>query len=158
MNRRPFDARMLSDIMRHANCHATESLNSLGNLVDHLVLLLVMRVEQQVQLIKRVSRYLPVMLFVHLSEHDGIRQHLVQVLSAFQRDAFIQTGGKPDDCSELLDDLAPLAENWRRLKDRPVFCFCMCHSFQHVDARTKSCGAKKKDFRQADADSELQVM
>src|SRR4051812_43464897 len=72
MNRRPFDACMLSDIMRHADRYAAESLNSLGNLVDDLVLLLVMCVEQQMQLIESVSRYLPVMLFVHLSEHDAI--------------------------------------------------------------------------------------
>ena len=52
--RRTFDSGHLSHVVRHRHADPAQQLNSFGNLVHQLVLLLVMFVEKQMQLIERM--------------------------------------------------------------------------------------------------------
>lgn len=66
--------------MRHGDAHSAKQLNSLGDRVNELRLLLVMFVEEQVQLVERGTRNLPVMLLVQISERRRVGQQLIQIV------------------------------------------------------------------------------
>ena len=58
-------------------------MNPLGDGIDQLVLLPVVLVEEEVQLIERRPRHLPVVLLVEITQRDRVGQQLVQVLYTF---------------------------------------------------------------------------
>ena len=66
--RRSRNQRRLRDIMSHREAHAPEHLDSFGDFVDKLVLLVVVRIEKQMQLMERWPCDLPVMLFVQIAQ------------------------------------------------------------------------------------------
>jgi hypothetical protein len=67
----------------HCDADAAEQLDSFGDLVDELVLLLVVLVEEQMQLIKRRPCHLPVVLLVQVAQRDRIGKQLVEIVHAF---------------------------------------------------------------------------
>src|ERR1700685_4100832 len=80
------------------------------------------------KLVEGVAGYLPMVLLVHLTKHDGIRENLVQITRAFKPDIFFQGGRQMDDGSELLDDLATLAEQRLRFGSTGLMSGgCLCH-------------------------------
>src|SRR6476661_6618093 len=95
--RRTRNAGLFRDIGAHRQADTPEQLDPLGDLVHQLVLLLVMLVEQQVELVKRVPDDLPVRLLVEISQRDGVRQHLVERLDALPTDRFVEPDRQSGD-------------------------------------------------------------
>ena len=62
-----------------------------------------MLVEQEVQLIERGTRHLPVVLLVEIAERDGVGEHLVQVLDALTACVFVQADRHGDHRTVPLD-------------------------------------------------------
>src|SRR3954471_16976363 len=101
--RRPRDQRRLRDIVGHGEADAAQQLDSLGNLIDELVLRLVMLVEQQMQLVERRSGDLPMVLLVHVAQRHGVGKELVQVLDALLAGVLGQCNRELDEMTEGLD-------------------------------------------------------
>ncbi len=91
--RRPGNHRCFGNIGRHRNAYAAKKLNALSDGIDQLALLVVVLVEKQVELIKRVSCDLPMMLLVHVAQRHGIREDLVQVADALGAYFFVEGNG-----------------------------------------------------------------
>ena len=94
---RPRDDRRLGDVGRHREADTAEELDSLGDLVHELVLLLVVFVEEEMELVEGVAGHLPVVLLVHVPKRDRVGQHLVQVPRALGTDVFAQGIREPRD-------------------------------------------------------------
>jgi hypothetical protein len=60
-------------------------------------------VEQQMELIERNSRNLPVMFLVHVPKSDGIGQKLIQIFNAFCTNYFVQGDGQSGNLAERLN-------------------------------------------------------
>ena len=74
------------------------------------------------------------MFFVHIAQHHGVRENLVQVARAFEANLFLEPRGNVYNRAVILDDLSPLSENrsgWfnaaRRHLSVVSFCFSLCH-------------------------------
>ena len=89
--------------MSHRHTHTPEQLDPLGDFIDQLVLLVEVFVEQQVQLVKRRSRDLPMVLLVQITQRDRIGEYLVEILHAFFTDVLSQRDGQLDQVPERLD-------------------------------------------------------
>src|SRR5438045_3196329 len=70
-----------------------------------------MLVEQQMQLVERRSRDLPVVLLVHVAQGHGVRKQLVQILDALLADALGQCNGHCDEMTKGLDLVCMLARD-----------------------------------------------
>src|SRR5438128_11292790 len=67
------DQRRLGDVVSHCDTHAAEQLDSLGDRINRLVLLLVVPVEQEMELTERRSRKLPMMFLVQIPQRYRVR-------------------------------------------------------------------------------------
>ena len=82
----PRNQRHIGHVRRHRDAHAAQYLNAFGNRVDKLILLAVMLVEQQMQLIERRSRDLPVVLLVQVAQRHRVSEQLIEIGDAFLAD------------------------------------------------------------------------
>ena len=83
---RPGNAGGLGDIGGHRDAEASERLDSRGDVVDELHLLLAVFVEEPVKLMEGPARELPVVLLVEVAERHRIGENLIQVLHAVRGD------------------------------------------------------------------------
>src|SRR3984893_615491 len=90
-------------VRRHRQADASQQLNPLGNGVDELVLLAVMFVIQQMELIERGTRHLPMMFLVHIAKRHRVGENLVQVFDALGANYFVESDGQSCDLAEWLD-------------------------------------------------------
>src|SRR5207253_1666427 len=81
----------------------TEQLNALRDGVDELVLLLIVFIEQEMELIKRRSGDLPMMVLVQVAERHRVGQKLIQVLDALLTRVFRQRDWHSNEMAEWLD-------------------------------------------------------
>jgi len=93
----------LRDIRRHREADATQQLNPLGYSVDQFVLFAMVLVKQQMELIERGARHLPMMFLVHITKGHRIGEKLVQVFDALGADHLVQSIGQPGDLIERLN-------------------------------------------------------
>jgi hypothetical protein len=77
-SRRTADAGDLGYVAAHGDGDAAKELDALGDGVDHLDLLVEVFVEEEVKLVEGGAGDLPVVLFVHVAEGDGVGQELVE--------------------------------------------------------------------------------
>jgi hypothetical protein len=68
--------------MGHCDAYPAEHLDSLGDLVDKVILPFVVLVEQQMQLFERRPCCLPVVLLVQITERDRVGEQLVKIFDA----------------------------------------------------------------------------
>ena len=88
--RRSWNHRRLGHVVGHGDADAAEELDSLCDGIDQLVLLVMMFVEQQMQLIERRPRHLPVVFLVQVAQCHGVRKELVEIFDALFADALGQ--------------------------------------------------------------------
>jgi hypothetical protein len=62
----------------HGHRHAPQNLNSLGNGINQHRLLFIVLIVEQVQLVEGGAHNLPMVLFVHVAQRDGVGQQLVE--------------------------------------------------------------------------------
>ena len=87
-----------------------------------------MFVEQQVQLIERRPRHLPVVFLVQVAQCHGVRKELVEIFDALFTDALGQGDRQLDDVPEWLDLMRVLMrERLGPVQD----CVCVDQSFCH---------------------------
>src|SRR5258706_3598422 len=101
--RRPRNKRRLCDIVRHRNAHAAEQLNALGHSVDHLVLLVIVLIEEEMELIERGAGNLPVMFLVQVAKRHRVGQQLIEIVDALFARVFRQCNRHSDQVAERLD-------------------------------------------------------
>src|SRR5712672_1161274 len=75
--RRPGNHGRFGNVGGHRQANAAQKLDALGDGVHQLILLAVMLIKKQVELVKRVTRDLPMMFLVHVAQGHGVRQKLV---------------------------------------------------------------------------------
>src|SRR5467141_4236661 len=90
-------------IRRHREANATQQLNPLGYSVDQFILFAMVLVKQQMELIEREARHLPMMFLVHITKGHRIGEKLVQVFDALGADHLVQSIGQPGDLIERLN-------------------------------------------------------
>ena len=78
------------DVCRHGDADAAEKLDSFRDRVHEFVLLAVMLVEEQMELVERHSRDLPVVFLVHVAQRHGVGEELIQVVGAGGADPFVE--------------------------------------------------------------------
>src|SRR5258706_6395150 len=101
--RRPRNKRRLCDIVRHRNAHAAEQLNALGHGVDHLVLLVIVLIEGEMELIERGAGNLAVMFLVQVAKRHRVGQQLIEIVNALFARVFRQGNRHSDQVAERLD-------------------------------------------------------
>ena len=70
------------DVRRHGDADAAEKLDPLGDRVHQFVLLAVVLIEEQMELVERDARDLPMVFLVHVAQRHGVGEELVQVVDA----------------------------------------------------------------------------
>jgi hypothetical protein len=75
----PGDNRHFRRVGPHRHAHAAQHHHALRQQIHQLGLFLVVLIEQQVQLVERRPRHLPMVLLVQVAEHDRVGQHLIEV-------------------------------------------------------------------------------
>src|SRR6266705_4085463 len=101
--RRPRDHSCLGHVCGHCKADAAQQLNPLGDLIHEFVLLPVMLIKEQMELVKRMARDLPVMFFVHIAECYRVREKLIQVLGTGCAGLFIQSNRQLGDLAIRLN-------------------------------------------------------
>src|SRR5688572_16659836 len=87
-----------------------------------------MFVEQQVQLIERRPRHLPVVFLVQVAQRHGVRKELVEIFDALFADALGQGDRQLDDVPEWLDLVRVLMrERLGPVQDRVYVDQSFCH-------------------------------
>src|SRR5882757_8427827 len=75
---RALDAGGFGYVAAHGDGDAAKELDALGDGVDHFNLLVEVLVEEEVKLVEGGAGDLPVVLFVHVTQGDGVGQELVE--------------------------------------------------------------------------------
>ena len=76
----------LGNVAAHGDADAAEQLDALGDGVDHLGLLFVVLIEEEMELVEGGSGDLPVVLFVHVAKDDGVGEELVEFADHLARE------------------------------------------------------------------------
>ncbi len=77
-SRRALDTGGLGYVAAHGDGDAAKELDALGDGVDHFNLFVEVLVEEEVKLVEGGAGDLPVVLFVHVAQGDGVGEELVE--------------------------------------------------------------------------------
>jgi hypothetical protein len=77
----------------HGDGHSSEGLDAFGQGIDNLGLFAEVLVEEKMELIKRGTRDLPMMLLVHVPQGHGIGENLIQAAGVGQPNLVIERQG-----------------------------------------------------------------
>ena len=86
----PGHARCLGNIVSHGDRDSAEGLNAFGQRIDELCLLSVVLVEEKVELVKRRSGDLPMVLLVHIAQGHCVGENLIEAVDAGQTNLVIE--------------------------------------------------------------------